>query len=300
MQQALHGKDEVIHLATTALLAGGHVLVEDVPGVGKTLLAKSLAETFGCTWNRVQFTPDLLPSDLIGVNVFEPENGKFTFHPGPVFANILLADEVNRASPKTQSGLLECMEEQQVTVDATTFHLQRPFFVIATQNPVEHEGTYPLPESQLDRFLIKLTLGYPSRSAAIAMLDSQGKSSEPRASLLPISNPEEILQLIRIASQCHTAALLKEYVLDIVEATRKNENIALGASPRACIHLLRAAKATAVLQGRDYAVPDDIKFTTHAVLEHRLVLSPAARAQGITPKTVLTSILEHVPVPHPQ
>ncbi|MBX7161152.1 MAG: MoxR family ATPase [Acidimicrobiia bacterium] len=296
VERVLQGKQDAIRLCLVALLAGGHVLIEDVPGVGKTLLARSLAESLGCQWRRVQFTPDLLPADLVGVNMWDPDVREFTFHPGPVFANVLLADEVNRASPKTQSALLECMEEAQVTVDATTFPLAKPFLVIATQNPFEHEGTYPLPESQLDRFLVRVAMGYPSRDAALRMLEVHTDGAEDHHHIGPVSNPADVIALAEIADACYVAPPIKEYVLDIGDATRADPEVALGVSPRGCVHLIRAAKAAATLAGRNYVVPDDIKWLAGPVLEHRLALVPEAQIRGARAGDVLARVLESVPV----
>lgn len=296
VERVLQGKQDAIRLCLVALLSAGHVLIEDVPGVGKTLLARSLAESLGCQWRRVQFTPDLLPADLVGVNMWDPEAREFSFHPGPVFANVLLADEVNRASPKTQSALLECMEEAQVSVDGTTFPLARPFLVIATQNPFEHEGTYPLPESQLDRFLVRVTMGYPSRDAALRMLEIHTDHGDNQQRLGPVSNPTDVIALADIADACYVAAPIKEYVLDIGDATRRDPDVALGISPRGCVHLIRAAKAAATLAGRNYVVPDDVKWLAGAVLEHRLALNPEAQIRGVRSADVLARILEAVPV----
>jgi len=297
VERVLQGKQEAIRLALVALLAGGHVLIEDVPGVGKTLLAKSLAESLGCQWRRVQFTPDLLPTDLVGVNMWDPEAHEFTFHPGPVFANVLLADEVNRASPKTQSALLECMEEAQVSIDGHTYALAQPFLVIATQNPFEHEGTYPLPESQLDRFLVRIHMGYPNRDAAMRMLDVHTDGGDHHAKLGPVSNPQDIIALADITDSCYVAPAVKEYVLDIGDATRHDPDVALGVSPRGCVHLVRAAKAAATLAGRNYVVPDDVKWLAHPVLAHRLALTPEAQIRGVAAADVVHRTLDSVPLP---
>jgi MoxR-like ATPase len=298
IERVLAGKQDAVALSLVALLASGHILIEDVPGVGKTLLAKSLAESFGCTWRRIQFTPDLLPTDVVGVSVFDPARGEFTFHPGAVFSNVLLADEVNRASPKTQSALLECMEESQVSVDGRTYRLSKPFIVIATQNPFEHEGTYPLPESQLDRFLLRVSMGYPGRDAALRMLDVHG-NGKPIESLDAVATAADILAIQDVSSRCYVAAPVKEYVLDLAEASRLDNDVALGVSPRGCLHLLRAAKAAAVLAGRHYVVPDDVKWLAHPVLEHRILLTPDAEIRGVTPGAVLAGILDSVRVPRP-
>lgn len=298
VERNLQGKPEAIGLALVAILAGGHLLIEDVPGVGKTMLAKSLAESLGCTWRRVQFTPDLLPTDLVGVNIYDAATKEFRFHPGPVFANLLLADEVNRASPKTQSALLESMEEQQVSVDGRTYRLSDPFMVLATQNPFEHEGTYPLPESQLDRFLLRLSMGYPSRDAALRMLELHADATRDRAEALPsVTTPDEVRELVKVTDEVYVAAAVREYILEVVEATRTQPDVALGVSPRGCLHLLRASRAAAVLAGRNYVVPDDVKWLAHPVLEHRIALTPEAEVRGATAASALSAVLTSVAVP---
>jgi MoxR-like ATPase len=267
-----------------------------VPGVGKTMLAKSLARSLGCTWRRIQFTPDLLPTDITGVNVYNRQNERFEFKPGAVFANVCLGDEINRASPKTQSALLECMEERQVSVDGVTHKLQQPFMVIATQNPIEHEGTYPLPESQLDRFMMRLSMGYPSREAELDILDTHGSHS-PLDELDAVAEPAEVMALITTARMVHVAPSLKRYIIDLTDATRDRSDVYLGASPRASLYLLRASRALAASRGRDYVVPDDIKNLASTVLAHRLLLSPEAQMRGATVEDVLASLLEGLPVP---
>ncbi len=296
VERVLIGKPDVVRLALVAMIAGGHVLIEDVPGVGKTLLAKTLARSVGCTWRRIQFTPDLLPSDVLGVSVFDRNTSEFVFRPGPVFANILLSDEVNRASPRTQSALLECMEERQVTVDGRTYPLPPPFCVLATQNPLEHEGTHPLPESQLDRFLLRLEVGYPSRNATLAMLEVHGNGATPE-DVPAVGTPRDVLTLAAAADACYVAPQIREYVVDLAELTRATPDLSLGVSPRACLHLLRASRASAVLAARDYVLPDDVKAIAHPVLEHRLVLSAAAALAGVTVRDVLSAVLNALPVP---
>jgi MoxR-like ATPase len=293
----IQGKDEPIRLALVCLLAEGHLLIEDVPGVGKTSLAKALAASLGCSWGRIQFTPDLLPSDVTGVTVYNRATGTFEFRPGGIFSNIVLGDEINRASPKTQSALLEAMEERQVTVDRTTYPLQTPFMVIATQNPVEHEGTYPLPESQLDRFLMRIEMGYPGRASEIAILDTHGAGTATVAHLPPVASAADVQVMIGMAQAIHVAPSLKGYIVDLAEATRRRPELALGVSPRAALGLLRAARARAASTGREYVVPDDIKAVAGPVLEHRLALTPEAQLRGVSRGDVLNEVLASVAVP---
>ena len=294
--RTIQGKDEVIRLALVTLVAEGHVLLEDVPGVGKTMLAKSLARSVGCTWSRVQFTPDVLPTDITGVTVWNADAQEFRFRRGAVFANICLGDEINRASPKTQSALLECMEERQVTVDGTTFKLDEPFMVIATQNPIEHEGTYPLPESQLDRFTMRLSMGYPNRTSELEILDRHG-SHEPLDELEAVSDANEVINMIKLAREVHVAPSLKSYIVDLTESTRDHSDVYLGASPRASLFLLRASRGLAASRGRDYVVPDDIKDLAIPVLAHRILLSPEAQMRGATTEDVLEGLVGRVPIP---
>jgi MoxR-like ATPase len=260
------------------------------------MMAKSIARSLGCTWSRIQFTPDLLPTDVMGVNIWDAEERTFKFKKGAVFANICLGDEINRASPKTQSALLECMEERQVTIDGTTHHLKKPFMVIATQNPIEHEGTYPLPESQLDRFLMRLSMGYPNRESELEILDRHG-SSEPLDDLQPVADAATVKTLIDLAAKVHVAPTLKKYIVDLTETTRDHPDVYLGASPRASLFLLRASRALAASRGRDYVVPDDIKDLTIPVLAHRILLSPEAQMRGSTTEDVLDSLIGRVPIP---
>ncbi|MDQ3878471.1 MAG: AAA family ATPase [Actinomycetota bacterium] len=296
IDRVIQGKDEVVRLALVALLAEGHVLLEDVPGVGKTMLAKALARSIDCTWRRIQFTPDLLPTDVTGVNVWDRATGAFEFKPGAVFSNICLGDEINRASPKTQSALLECMEERQVTIDGETHVLGRPFMVIATQNPIEHEGTYPLPESQLDRFMMRLSVGYPSRGSELEMLDRHGH--EPALEqLASVADSQEVNALIHTAREVHVAPTLKHYIVELTETTRDLPDVYLGASPRASLYLLRAARALAASRGRDYVVPDDIQDLAVPVLAHRILLSPEAQMRGATSEEVLNGLIGRVPIP---
>ena len=290
------GKEEIIRACVVALLAGGHIIVEDFPGVGKTLLAKSLARSVNCRFARVQFTPDLLPSDVTGVSVFNQKTGEFEFRPGPIFANIVLADEINRASPKTQSSLLEAMEERQATIDNCTHVISPPFMVIATQNPIEYEGTYPLPEAQLDRFMMRLSLGYPSAEAEEAILHEQ-TSHDPLSELEPVLDAAEVLAMHQAVTRVRVAPALRRYVVAILTSTREQRDVYLGASPRAGIALLRAAKALALLRGRDFVVPKDIKDLATRVLAHRLMLSPDAKVHGLTPEAVVAKVLDAVPVP---
>ena len=294
--RVIQGKDEAIRLTLICLLAEGHLLIEDVPGVGKTSLAKALAASLDVTWHRIQFTPDLLPSDVTGVVVYNRSNGSFDFRPGGIFANVVLGDEINRASPKTQSALLEAMEESQVTVDATTYRLTAPFMVIATQNPVEHEGTYPLPESQLDRFLMRIEMGYPDRTAEITMLDTHGGDGTI-GDLAPVVRGAEVLAMVGVARDVHVAPVLKGYIVDLANATRRHPAIALGISPRASLALQRAARAMAASVGREYVVPDDLKALAEPVLGHRLGLRPEAQLGGLTATQVLSEVLASVPVP---
>jgi MoxR-like ATPase len=295
IEQVIHGKREVIETALAALLCGGHVLMEDVPGVGKTMLAKSLAGSLGCVYKRVQFTPDLLPSDITGVSIYHQHTGEFRFLEGPVFANIVLVDEINRASPKTQAALLECMEERQVTVDGCTRALPEFFFVLATQNPIEYEGTYPLPESQLDRFLLRLTIGYPAREQERIVVEQQS-SVNPLDTLMPVVTHEQLTAMQRMVKAVHVSDAAREYVLDIVDATRTHRDLYLGASPRGSIALYRAAQAMALVHGQEFVLPDDIKQLAEKVLGHRIIVRPEARIAGITTANVLTDILQTVPV----
>jgi MoxR-like ATPase len=294
--RVVQGKPEVIELTLLCLVSGGHLLVEDVPGVGKTSLAKALAASLDCRWMRIQFTPDLLPSDVVGVTIWNRATNEFEFRPGAVFANLVLGDEINRASPKTQSALLEAMEERQVTVDGFTHHLAAPFMVMATQNPVEHEGTYPLPESQLDRFLMRLSMGYPSREAELQILDAHGETA-PIEDVRPVATVRDVVEMAEVARGIHVAPALKAYLVDLAEATRRHPALALGMSPRATLAVQRVTRARAAASGRDYVVPDDIKALAQAVLAHRLVLTPEASMQGIDAGEVVDDVLRTVPVP---
>ena len=290
------GKDGVIEQALSALVAEGHILVEDVPGVGKTMLARSLATSIGGTFSRIQFTPDLLPSDVTGVSVYNQSSGEFTFRSGPIAAQLVLADEINRATPKTQSALLEAMEERQVTVDGVTHPLSLPFLVIATQNSIEYEGTFPLPEAQLDRFLMRINIGYPRFDEELTII-AQQEHTHPIADLGAVATPAQVLAMQRAAQSVYVDGLVREYVVALSEATRQHHDAALGASPRASLGLFRASRALALVRGRDYVLPDDVKELAPAVLSHRIVLTPAARMRGVRSEQMVHDLLDSVPVP---
>lgn len=292
----IRGKDDTIGLAVLCLIAGGHLLVEDVPGVGKTTLAKALARTVRGVFGRVQFTPDLLPADVLGTSVWNQRDASFEFRPGPIFSNILLADEINRASPKTQSALLEAMAEEQVTADGSTRTLPEPFMVIATQNPLEHHGTYPLPESQLDRFLMKLSIGYPARADEAAILDLDGELGSVRQ-LGAVLGASDVVAMGAFCSMVHVAAPLTAYLLDLADATRRHPQLELGMSPRSTLGLQRAARVRAAASGRGYVTPDDVKALAQPVLAHRIVVRPTASIQGTTAQAILDDILRTTPVP---
>ena len=296
IEAVIEGKPEAIRLTLAVLLAEGHLLIEDVPGVGKTMLAKALARAIDGTVQRVQFTPDLLPSDITGVSAFNQERRDFEFKPGPIFANILLGDEINRASPKTQSALLECMEERQVTVDGTTYVLQAPFMVIATQNPVEMEGTYPLPEAQRDRFTARISLGYPSATAERAMLESHGATS-PLDQLEPVARASDVQELVVAVRSVMVSDQVKEYLINLANATRTSPELRLGASPRATLHLLRISRAWAALDGRDYVIPDDVQALAAPVLAHRLLPTAEAIVERHLPEHVVKRIVAQLPLP---
>ncbi|MGI8423006.1 MAG: AAA family ATPase [Chloroflexota bacterium] len=308
VERVIVGKRAEIELALIALLCQGHILIEDVPGVGKTVLAKSLAKSVGCSFKRIQFTPDLLPSDVTGVTIYNQKNGEFEFRSGPIMAQIVLADEINRATPKTQSSLLEAMEERQVTVDGTTYMLPSPFLVMATQNPIEYEGTFPLPEAQLDRFMMRITLGYPARADEIKILEDQSKIAEEAARdgrniLHPLDEIGQVIDEAELRAvqqrvkRVYVDRFVVEYIVDVATATREHQEVYLGASPRGSNALIRSIQARAALQARDYAIPDDVKALAPATLAHRLIVSPAARIRNVDTRQVISEILEAVPVP---
>ncbi|MGW7516745.1 AAA family ATPase [Streptomyces sp. NPDC054796] len=296
VESVIEGKPEVVRLSLTVLLAEGHLLIEDVPGVGKTMLAKALARSIDCSVRRIQFTPDLLPSDITGVSVFDQQRKDFEFKPGAIFAQIVIGDEINRASPKTQSALLESMEERQVTIDGQTYTLPDPFMVVATQNPVEMEGTYPLPEAQRDRFMARVSIGYPSPAAELEMLDVHGGAS-PLDDLQPVAHAHEITKLIDAVRHVHVADPVRRYAVELVSATRSHPDLRLGASPRATLHLVRAARASAALSGREYALPDDVQALAVPVLAHRLLPTAQAQLNRRTAEQVVAEIVQRVPVP---
>ena len=296
VETVIIGKRRTIEFALAALLCNGHVLLEDIPGVGKTMLAKALAKASGCTYKRIQFTPDLLPADITGTSIFNQKTAEFEFRPGPVFANIVLADEINRASPKTQSSLLECMAEFQVTTDGVTRPLPSPFFVIATENPIEYRGTYPLPEAQLDRFLMRLQMGYPSPAQEITVLERQ-VIEHPIYSVQPVAGCEVMGMLQRALREVFLETSIKQYMVALTTATREHSLVALGASPRGSLGLMRASQALAAMAGREYVIPDDVKAVAEAVLAHRLILRPEARAENETGRRIVQEILAQVPAP---
>ncbi|MGW0432587.1 AAA family ATPase [Micromonospora sp. NPDC003197] len=296
IEKVIEGKTATVRLALAVLLAEGHLLIEDVPGVGKTKLAKALARSIDCSVRRIQFTPDLLPSDVTGVSVYNQETHDFEFRPGAVFANLVVGDEINRASPKTQSALLECMEEHQVTVDGTTYALQTPFMVIATQNPIEMEGTYPLPEAQRDRFTARIAMGYPDPGAELAMLDAHG-GVDPLHSLRPVADAVTVRRLIATVRQVHVADAVKQYAIDLVTATREAPELRLGASPRASLQLLRTARAFAALEGRDYVLPDDLQALAVPVLAHRIIPTADAQLARRTTDAIVADLVHRLALP---
>lgn len=296
IQLAIIGKDDVIESTLAALFSGGHILVEDVPGIGKTTLARSLAYSLDCEFRRIQFTPDLMPSDITGINYYNQRSGQFEFRPGPVISQVVLADEINRATPRTQSALLEAMAERQVTVDQDTVPLPAPFLVLATQNPIELEGTFPLPEAQIDRFLLRLSLGYPSESDEEAMVE-RFEDADPLSALKPVASAEEVLRIQDMVRQVYISAALRTYVVQLVRATRNHPDVELGASPRATLGLYRCSQALAAIKGQDYVTPDDVKALARPALAHRIILKSMARLRERTQESVIGDLLEQQPVP---
>ncbi|MBK9051107.1 MAG: MoxR family ATPase [Chloroflexi bacterium] len=299
VERVIVGKRSAVELTVLGLLCQGHILIEDVPGVGKTVLARALSKSVGCEFQRIQFTPDMLPSDVTGVSVFNQKTVEFEFRPGPIHAQIVLADEINRATPKTQSALLEAMEERQVTVDGTTYELKRPFMVLATQNPIEYEGTFPLPEAQLDRFMIRIRLGYPSKENEIEILDRQ-QFSHPLRDLVQVASVEELLAAQQAIKEVYLDPLVKEYVVDLVRETREHPDVYLGSSSRGALAIYRLCQARATFLGRDYVLPDDVKAMAVAALAHRIIVGPAARIKDVSQDAIVTDILDKVAVPGAQ
>ncbi|MCC6603176.1 MAG: MoxR family ATPase [Anaerolineae bacterium] len=299
VEKVIVGKRSAVQLTVLGLLCQGHILIEDVPGVGKTVLAKSLSKSVGCKFQRIQFTPDMLPSDVTGVSVFNQKNREFEFRPGPIHAQIVLVDEINRATPKTQSALLEAMEEKQVTVDGTTYPLEKPFMVLATQNPIEYEGTFPLPEAQLDRFLLRIRLGYPSKEQEMAILDGQ-QYHHPIEAVEQVVSVDELKEVQTAVKEMYIDNLVKEYIVEIVRRTREHPDVYLGSSSRGALALYRLSQARAALFGRDYVLPDDVKALAGAALSHRIIVGPAARIKDIEPDAIVQDILDRVPVPGAQ
>ncbi len=296
VSRVIIGKRNEIRLTVIGLLCQGHVLLEDVPGVGKTMLAKALARSLGCTFSRIQFTPDMLPSDVTGVSVFNQQTREFEFRAGPIFAQVVLADEINRATPKTQAALLEAMEERQVTVDGVTYQVEQPFIVLATQNPIEYEGTFPLPEAQLDRFLLRLRLGYPTPQEEMAMLDAQ-QLRHPLTTIGQVVSAEELLNAQKLVRNIAVNDDVKRYIIEIVTATRHHPDIYLGASPRGALALYRTAQARAAIAGRDHVIPDDVKALAEATLAHRVIVGPTARLREVTSRVLIQNLLANLPVP---
>jgi MoxR-like ATPase len=296
VQKVVIGKEGEVRLTVISLLCAGHLLIEDVPGVGKTTLARSLAKSTGCDFKRIQFTPDILPSDVTGVSVYNMKTSDFEFRAGPIVAQIVLADEINRATPKTQSALLEAMEEHRVTVDGVTRNLPEPFMVMATQNPIEYEGAFPLPEAQMDRFLMRVHLGYPSLTDEVLMMDSQ-QVAHPVETLTKVTDPSEIVGVQRAVKEIYVDPLIKQYIVSLVDMTRQHESVYLGASPRGSLALYRTAQARALLDGRDYVIPDDVKELAYATLGHRVIVSPSARVKSVSSSDIILGCLERVPVP---
>ena len=296
VERVIIGKTHETRLALVTLMARGHLLIEDVPGVGKTMLARALARSTGCSFSRIQFTPDLLPTDVTGVSVYNQATGSFEFHAGPVMAQIVLTDEINRATPKTQSALLEAMEERQVTVDGVTHQLKLPFMVMATQNPIEYEGTFPLPEAQLDRFLMRVHLGYPSPTDEVLVMDAQ-QVRHPIEQLEQVTSAEEVMELQRAVGEVYVDPLIKQYIVSLVNATREHEAVYLGASPRGSLALMRTTQAYSMLEGRDFVQPDDVKLLAYATLGHRVIISPGARVRNVESAQIIDECIERVPVP---
>src|SRR5258706_5109099 len=296
VNRVIIGKRSEIRMTVIGLLCQGHVLIEDVPGVGKTVLAKALARSIGCSFSRIQFTPDMLPSDVTGISVFNQQSRDFEFRAGPIFAQIVLTDEINRATPKTQAALLEAMEEKQVTVDGITYPLDQPFLVLATQNPIEYEGTFPLPEAQLDRFILRLRLGYPTPQEELAMLDSQ-QFKHPLTDLAQVVGLDELMAAQRAIKNVYVNDDIKRYIIEIVTATRNQPDIYLGASPRGALALYRVAQARAAVAGRDHVIPDDVKATAESALAHRIIVGPSARIKDITARSIIQNLLNVIPVP---
>lgn len=296
VQKVIVGRDDVIDLALVATLCEGHILIEDVPGIGKTTLAKSIAASLGCTFRRIQFTPDLLPSDVTGINFFNQKMQEFEFRPGPVMSQVVLADEINRATPRTQSAMLEAMQEQQITVDGVTYSLPRPFLVMATQNPIELEGTFPLPEAQVDRFLIKILIGYPTKEEEHAIL-LRFEREDPLERLEPVTTPDELIAIQRQVREVRVEESVRGYIVDVVRATRSHRDVQLGVSPRGTLSLYKCAQALAAIRGRKYVLPDDVKLLAPYVLTHRILINPATRLRGRQLADVLMDVIETVPVP---
>ncbi|HEY7125636.1 MAG TPA: MoxR family ATPase [Ktedonobacterales bacterium] len=296
VERVIIGKGDAVRLTLISVLCRGHVLIEDVPGVGKTVLTKSVAKSIGCTFKRIQFTPDLMPRDVTGVSIYNQKTGNFEFRPGPIMSQFVLADEVNRATPKTQSALLEAMEEVQITVDGETYPLPEPFIVMATQNPIEYEGTFPLPESQLDRFMMNISLGYPGLTDEVSVLDRQ-QLQHPLEQIGQVITADELTYIQHLVREMHADTSIREYIVAIAQATRHHADVYLGVSPRGSLALFRTSQALAALRGREYVIPDDVKALTKATLTHRIIVSPAARVRGVTASSVLDEILDTVPVP---
>ncbi len=294
--QVILGKANEIRLTTLGLLCRGHILLEDIPGVGKTMLAKSLARAVGCTFNRIQFTPDMLPSDITGVSIYNPKSREFEFRPGPIMAQIVLADEINRATPKTQSALLEAMEEGQMTVDGVTYRLSNPFLIMATQNPIEYEGTFPLPEAQLDRFLVRIQMGYPQPADELKILASQ-QYQHPIQNLQQVVSLKELLAAQQQIKDVYVASEVQQYIINLINASRRHADVYLGSSPRGSLALFRTAQARAAMTGRDFVIPDDVKALAEVTLAHRIIVGPAARIKNITSRTIVQDILQNTPVP---